>query len=122
MLEEHDIKKIGEVIEEKVGFIVEAKVGPMIEAKLKASEDRIILAVGEMIEQNVLSLIVNLPDKAYLDDKLADLEGATVVRQRKEDQKVNLLIEFLQKKQVLGVQEVRQLNEFQVFPSPPAVA
>lgn len=114
MLDTQDIKQLGDLIEERVR--------PIVKTEVNAGKSEIIEAVGEMIEQNVLPAINNLPDKAYLDDKIADLEGTTVVRQRKEDQKVNLLIEFLQKKQVLGEQEVRQLREFHVFPAPPALA
>ena len=113
MLDEQDIKKIGEVIE--------AKVGPIIDVKLKASEDRIIGAIGEMIEENVLPLIANLPDKAYLDEKLGNSEGHIIVREKKMDQKANLTIEFLRQKQVFGEQEMQQLKTIQVFPSPPAV-
>lgn len=54
--------------------------------------------------------------KSYLDDKLADLEGGVVTRQRKEDHKVNLLIEFLKKKKILGKSELKMLREIQVFP------
>jgi len=55
--------------------------------------------------------------KSYLDDKLADLEGLVIVRQRKEDKKVNLLVEFLQKKNILEKEEVKMLKEIQVFPN-----
>ena len=55
--------------------------------------------------------------KSYLDDKLADLEGSVIVRQRKEDKKMNLLVEFLQKKNILEKEEVKALKEIQVFPN-----
>ena len=158
MLDEQDIKKIGDILEEKIGVAIEEKVrpivkaevssivkseiAPMVKAEIHASEDRIIVAVGEMIEQNVIPVmdkmdgrmdkmdgklddmrktIANLPDKAYLDAKLADREGTTVVRQKTQNQKVNLTIDFLGKKKVFGEQEMQQLNAIHVFPSPPAV-
>ncbi len=136
MLDDQDIKKIGDIIDEKVR--------PIVKAEIKASEDRIIVAVGEMLEQNVLptidtlgvrlddmgvrlddmqKTISNLPNKDYLDAKLADREGDTVVRQKEQNQKVNLAIDFLGKKKVLGEQELQQQNAIQVFPSPsPSVA
>jgi len=93
MLEEKDYNKIGEIVEEKVEKTFDDRTNKL--------EERIVLQVGEVIEDNILPVLDNLdkkidtlPDKAYLDDKLADLEGVTVVRQRKEDQKVNLLIKF----------------------------
>ena len=149
MLEAHDIKQLGDLIEEKVR--------PIVKAEIQASEDRIIVAVGEMIEQNVTPVldkmdgridkmdgridnmdsrmdkmdgklddmrktIANLPDKTYLDAKLADREGNAVVRQKKQNEKVNLVIDFLGKKKVFEEREMQQLNAMHVFPSPPMVA
>ena len=144
MLEPQDIKQLGDLIEEKirpivkaeVSSIVKAEVSSIVKTEIKASEDRIIVAVGEMLEQNVLptidilgvrlddmqKTIANLPDKAYLDAKLADREGNTVLRQKTQNQKVNLTIDFLGKKKVFGEQEMRQLGAIQVFPLPPVVA
>ncbi|MEK7580580.1 MAG: hypothetical protein AAB465_03165, partial [Patescibacteria group bacterium] len=59
---------------------------------------------------------VSMVTKSYLDDKLADLEGSVIVRQRKEDKKMNLLVEFLQKKKILEKEEVKALKEIRVFP------
>ena len=89
MLEEQDFKKI----REEIGEALEAVVLPILD-EMKA----------EMVT------------KSYLDDKLADLEGSTIVRQRKEDKKVNLLIEFLQKKNILQEDEIKMLKDFQIFP------
>ncbi len=144
MLEPQDIKQLGDLIEEKirpivkaeVSSIVKTEVSSIVKTEIKASEDRIIVAVGEMLEQNVLptidilgvrlddmqKTIANLPDKAYLDAKLADREGNTVLRQKTQNQKVNLTIDFLGKKKVFGEQEMRQLGAIQVFPLPPVVA
>ncbi|MDO8504992.1 MAG: hypothetical protein Q7S48_00200 [bacterium] len=145
MLDKQDIKQIGDILEEKLGVAIEEKVRPivksevsaivktevssivkadivpMVKAEIKASEDRIIVAVGEMLEQNVLptidtlgvrlddmqKTIANLPDKAYIDEKFASFSGEVVVRE---------------KKQVFSAQDLQQLNAIHVFPSPPAVA
>lgn len=119
MLDQNDIQKIGELLEKtesnvviKVGEVIEQNVLPAIDAVDKSLNDRI---------DSLGKRVANLPDKAYIDDKFADLEGTTVVRQRKEDQKVNLLIEILRQKDVLADQEVDMLSEIEVFPRPPKV-
>lgn len=121
MLDDQDLKKIGNLIEEKVGPLIDTKVGPIIDSKLKASEERIIGAVGEMIEQNVLPLIANLPDKAYLDEKLGNSEGKIIAREKKMDYKVNRLVEIQHTRKLLSDEEVGELNAIQIFPSAPAV-
>lgn len=73
----------------------------------------------ENLKNEVMAIKSEMVTKSYLDDKLADLEGSVIVRQRKEDRKVNLLIDFLKKKKILGKQEVKMLQEFQVFPAAP---
>ncbi len=92
--------------------------------------------VGKVIEQNILPVLGGVQQdvatlktdvaylksqmvtKSYLDDKLAELEGSVIVRQRKEDHKVNLLVELLRRKSILQDDDVRQLQEIQVFPAP----
>ena len=59
-----------------------------------------------------------LVTREYLDDKLADLEGSVIVRQRKEDKKVNLLIEILKDKKVVRDSDIKRLKEIKVFPDP----
>lgn len=99
MLDQNDIKKIGEIFEEGLKG-TEKRMGDRFE-RLEGAEGRIIEAVGEMLEQNALPVIdalsgrldnmqktiANLPDKDYLDRKLADLDGNIVVREKKQDQK-----------------------------------
>jgi len=76
--------------------------------------------LGRVIEQNITPMLEEMRSqmvtRSYLDDKLAELEGTTVVRQRKEDQKLNLLIDLLHSKAVLYDAEVAELQEIQVFP------
>lgn len=79
------------------------------------AKNDIITSVGEMIEENVLPQIASLPNKAFITDKMADLEGSVIARQRKGDQKINLLIEFLQSKKVLADNEVKMLKTFELF-------
>lgn len=60
--------------------------------------------------------ISHLPTKAYLDDKLADLEGGLITKLRKEDEKVNRLAEILKEKKVLSENDIAELQRLQVFP------
>ena len=58
--------------------------------------------------------------KDYLDDKLAELEGSTVVRQRKQDKKMNLMAELLREKKLFSDDDIKRLADIQVFPAPPS--
>ena len=72
------------------------------------------------ISQEISSVKNQMVTKSYLDDKLADLEGGLIAKLRKEDEKVNRLVEIMMQKKLLTENEVRQLSELQVFPKPPA--
>ena len=96
-LTKEDVKQIGE----EVGRVIEQNVNPQFE-DLRHRLDK--------VEATMVT-------KSYLDDKLADLEGSVITRQRKEDQKVNLLIELLQRKSILVETDVKALREIQVFPT-----
>ena len=65
--------------------------------------DKEIVGIKNQLNKIEASMVT----KPYLDDKLAELEGSVIVRQRKEDQKVNLLIDLLRKKSVLQDTDVR---------------
>ena len=47
---------------------------------------------------------------------MADLEGTLIVKLRKEDNKVNRLIDLLKKKSYITEKEAEQFGEFQIFP------
>lgn len=111
MLEEKDIQKIGE----EVGKVIEQNISPMFERL----DERVTILDDRL--SNLEKTVANLPTKAYLDDKFADIEGVMVVRLRKEDQKMNLLISFLAEKNVLGKREIEELKKLQVFPVLPSV-
>lgn len=103
MLTQDDLRNIGV----ELGKVIEQNVTPGLDSlhnRLDKVDNRL-----DKIESQMVT-------KSYLDDKLADLEGTVVVRQRKEDQKVNLLIDLLRRKSVLEKADVDQLQEFQVFP------
>lgn len=60
--------------------------------------------------------IAPLPTKSYLDEKFANLEGDLIVKLRKEDQKVNRLLDLLKQKKVLTDNEINDLARLEVFP------
>ena len=57
-----------------------------------------------------------LPTKSYLDDKIAELEGGLITKLRKEDDKVNRLLEIMKQKSLLSESEVAELVGLQIFP------
>lgn len=76
------------------------------------------------LEDQVNSLqktVNNLPDKDFLSNKLADLEGVVVTRQRKQDNKTNRILEALEKFDVLPKEEIEQIRAIHVFPPPPVL-
>jgi archaellum component FlaC len=70
----------------------------------------------DRIEGRLDKIETTMVTKSYLDDKLADLEGGLISKLRKEDEKVNRLIEVLKYKSVLNSEDIKQFNEFQIFP------
>lgn len=111
MLTPDDIKSIGV----ELGKVIEHNITPALDGlhtqigSINTQIDGLHTQIGEIRSQMVT--------KSYLDDKLAELEGTVIVRQRKEDQKVNLLIDLLQRKSILAETDIRQLKEIQVFPT-----
>jgi len=53
--------------------------------------------------------------KDYLDNKLVDLRGDLVVLVRKEDSKVKVLVETLQKKKILNDADVKKIIGMEPF-------
>lgn len=96
MIDQNDLQKIGE----EMGKVLEQNITPQFE-EIRGRLDK--------IESTMVT-------KSYLDDKLADLEGNLVGKLRKEDEKVNRLIEVLKNKSVLDDRDVKMLEEFHVFP------
>ena len=93
MLDSDDIKKIGV----EVGKVIEHNITPAIDGMrqhVDARLDKVDARLGKVESQMVT--------KSYLDDKMAELEGGVIVRQRKEDKKVNLLFSLLQRKSELA--------------------
>ena len=127
MLEKKDFEKIGKVMGEKI-FSIEKNLKEEIK---KEVEDLAVMTkkgfdeVGkrfDKMDKEVVKIRATMVTKSYLDDKMADLRGDTVAIQRKEDEKLNRLIEFLHKKKILAPHEVESLEEIRVFPLPPKIS
>jgi hypothetical protein len=54
--------------------------------------------------------------KDYLDDKLADLKGDVIVKQRKMENRTDTLVTMLKTKKMLESNEVKLLSDLRVFP------
>ncbi len=54
--------------------------------------------------------------KDYLDDKLADLRGDLTLLVRKEDRKVDALIEVIQKRKGISIEEAERILAMAPFP------
>ena len=110
MLEEKDIKQIGE----EMGKIIEDNINPQFESVYKQLDK--ISGRLDGVDGRLDRIEATMVTKSYLDDKLADLEGNLISKLRKEDEKVNRLIEILQNKSVLSSEDTKQFQEFQIFP------
>jgi predicted transcriptional regulator len=71
----------------------------------------------EKLEGRVGNVENQMVTKSFMTDKLADLEGTLIGKVRKQDSKVNLLVDILLDKKVLNTQDLKQLKEIEVFPS-----
>jgi len=99
-------KKYLQEMREELGGVIEQNIIPALENMESRINSRFDLLVSQMV------------NKEYLDDKLADLEGVIIVRQRKEDKKLNLLIDILKEKKVIKDTDINRLKEIKVFPDP----
>ena len=65
----------------------------------------------EKIEQR----IIQLPTKEYLDDKLADLRGDIILLLRREDKRLQILIDKLREKNILQDKDIKELETTKIF-------
>jgi len=66
----------------------------------------------DKILSHVESIMVT---KDYLDEKLADMRGDIVILLRKEDRKLEALIEKLKKKHIITEKDIKELQKIQIF-------
>jgi len=74
------------------------------------------------IEQHLTRIEANMVTKSYLDEKIGDLRGDMVQLVRKEDGKVNAVVDALDEEKILPHQRVEVIRSHHVFPAPPSVS
>ena len=82
-----------------------------VEHRLESVEHRL-----DSVEHRLDSVEINMVTKEYLDDKLMDLKSDLVILMRKEDHKLNTLVDILFKKKLLTEQDKEQLTSLEPFP------
>ena len=83
-----------------------------VDKRFNAIDSRLDSMDGRLIK--VESIMV---DKDYLDKKLGQMEGRTVIRQRKQDQKTNQLINALLGRDAISKSEAESIQSIRIFPS-----
>jgi hypothetical protein len=137
-MEEKDLKQIKEIVDQSVqqgferefptaferefpkvfakefGQIWEHNIAPAFDDVYKRLDKADVRMDG--FEGRLNNIESQMVTKSYLDDKLADLEGGLVVKLRKEDEKVNRVIDLLKKHKVVPSAELEELDNLQIFP------
>ena len=70
----------------------------------------------DRLEARTTHIEATMVTKDYHDEKLADLRGDLVVLMRKEDKKVQSLIEILCSKKVISTEEAKRILSMEPFP------
>lgn len=121
-MQKKEIKQIGEEVTKAVAAKLEPQFKRIREDFAQVIEYNINPQFDEVrgrldgVENRLSRVESQMVTKSYLDDKMAELEGGLVVKLRKEDIKMNRLIEIMKKKSLLSKSEVKELNEFKIFP------
>ncbi|MFA4873642.1 MAG: hypothetical protein WC659_07000 [Patescibacteria group bacterium] len=127
MLDTQDIQQFKGILEEnnktlilEVGKVLEQNILPILDdhGKMLEAHGKMLVEHGERLGRIEATMVT----KSYLDDKLADLEGHLISKLRKEDEKLNRLVELLANKSILAVEDVAFLRQIEVFPSLPKVS
>ncbi len=129
MLDTQDIRQFKDLLEEnsktivlEVGKVLEQNILPILDehgnmlekhGKMLVEHGKMLVEHGERLGRIEATMVT----KSYLDDKLADLEGHLISKLRKEDEKLNRLVELLANKSILAMEDVAFLRQIEVFPS-----
>lgn len=116
-MDKKDLKQI----REEFALVIEDNINPQFEELNKKSdklEEDIRHIKGDIqgVKEDVHGVKSQMVTKAYLDEKLIDLTGDFVVKLKKEDAKVNRLIEMMDGKKILDKKEIKELGKIKVFP------
>ncbi len=69
----------------------------------------------DSIDKRLTKVESQMVTKEYLDDKLADLRGDLVIMVRKEDTKLKKLVDILEQRQVISVNERESIFALEPF-------
>lgn len=69
------------------------------------------------LKEDISGIKSTMATKAFMEDKMTDLESSTILRQKKEDKRFKMLVEFLSNRKVITKTEFNTLQEIQVFPT-----
>ncbi len=130
MLDQQDIKKIGALLEDNnKKLVTKDELETILDKNNERLVGRIAIEVGTIIEHNVTPVLDELSErltrveaqmvtKSFLTDQLGNLKEDIAGKIRKQDEKMNLLIELLARKSVLSRQDMDALRSIEVFPAP----
>jgi len=145
MLDQRDLTQVGNLLKEN-SEVLRKEMKENSEVLRKEMKENntvlvkeIVAQVGEVLKQQILPQIstlgerldslevkvdslekkvTNLPDKSYLDDKIADLKGELVVKMKRGNEKADFTVGLLHERGVFTEDDVRRIQkEFQIFPS-----
>ena len=86
-----------------------------LEGRFDSLEGRVGSIEGQMAtKQDIREFQLHIIDK--MSEGFADLEGVMVSRQRKEDQKVNLILDLLERHKVAPLEEIEHVRSIRLFP------
>jgi len=76
----------------------------------------------EELRSDVNTIKSQMVTKSYLDEKLANIKGDNVSLIRKEDDKVNAVVEELDTQKILPRASITAIKNHHVFPAPPIIS
>lgn len=116
-MEKNDLQQIQTIVQQSIEKVWDDNIEPAFNG-LNGDVNGLKGAVSRLENRitNIENKVAQLPTKSYLDDKLADLEGGLITKLRKEDQKMNRLVDMLKQKNVLNDTDLKELNNLQIFP------
>ncbi|MBU4332430.1 hypothetical protein KKD19_01565 [Patescibacteria group bacterium] len=122
-MQKEDLKQIKGIFDESFEDGVIKYIKPSFDdvyKKIDHVEQRLekkIDHVEQRLEKKIDHVDNQMVTKDYLDEKLADLKGDTVVRDRKIDEKALIANRALRRKGLLVQEEERRIIELKIFPT-----
>lgn len=77
-----------------------------------------IHGLAEHVDERFKRIEAVMVTKDYLDEKMADLRGDLVVLMRKEDRKVEQIIQKLREKKIFSDKDAQEILAMEPFPKP----